>query len=350
MRAQELGGSRHPAGRTVNPVYIIAEAGVNHNGDLGMAMNLVRVAAECGADAVKFQTFNAAGLVSKSAKKADYQERATGSGESQFEMLRKLELDLEAHRALLDECRARKIEFLSTPFDSGSIALLRDLGMQTFKIPSGEITNLPYLREVAKVAKSAILSTGMSDLGEVENALAVLEKAGLGPGKVTILHATTEYPAPMGEVNLLAMVTLAQAFKVPVGYSDHTPGIEIPIAATALGARVIEKHFTLDRSLPGPDHKASLEPHELAAMVRAIRNVTAALGDGRKRATSSEIKNMAVARKSIVARRPIRKGEPFTEENLACKRPGTGISPMRWDEILGKPSPSDFAEDDRVAL
>lgn len=334
----------------MNPVYIIAEAGVNHNGDLDKALRLVRTAAEAGADAVKFQTFKAEGLVSRKAKKAAYQEKTTGAGESQFEMLRRLELDEGTHRKILSECRARGIEFLSTPFDAESIALLKSLGMRTFKIPSGEITNLPYLRQVARAADRVILSTGMSDLGEVEDALSALQAAGLARDRVTVLHATTEYPAPMEEVNLRAMVTLGRAFKVQVGYSDHTPGIEIPIAAAALGARVIEKHFTLDRSLPGPDHKASLEPGELKAMVRAIRNVSVALGDGLKRPTRSEAGNMAVARKSIVARRTIRKGESFSEENLACKRPGTGISPMRWDELLGKASPADYAEDEAVGI
>lgn len=332
----------------MNPVYVIAEAGVNHNGSLDMARRLIRVAAEAGADAVKFQTFKAAGLVSKTAKKAEYQERATGASESQFDMLKKLELDEEAHRILLADCREAGIEFLSTPFDGESIEMLLALGMTTFKIPSGEITNLPYLRHVGRVAGRIILSTGMADLADVEAALAALEAAGTPRDRITVLHATTEYPAPMEEVNLRAMVTLARAFKVAVGYSDHTPGIEIPVAATALGARIIEKHFTLDRNLPGPDHKASLEPGELKAMVAAIRNVSAALGDGVKRPTRSELKNMAVARKSIVARKAIKKGEILSVANLACKRPGTGLSPMRWDELMGKPSPADYSEDQAV--
>jgi N,N'-diacetyllegionaminate synthase len=334
----------------VSRVFVIAEAGVNHNGDMGMARRLVEVAAESGADAVKFQTFKAAGLVSKSARKAEYQQRETGSSESQYEMLKRLELDAEAHAELKAACDRCGIRFMSTPFDDGSIDLLVSMGMDIFKIPSGEITNLPYLRRIGGLGRRVILSTGMSTLAEVGDALQVLQAAGTPLRDITVLHATTEYPAPMAEVNLRAMLSLAREFGVAVGYSDHTPGIEIPVAAVALGACVIEKHFTLDRSLPGPDHKASLEPGELKAMVSAIRNVEAALGDGIKRPTPSEIKNMAVARKSLVASRDIRKGEPFGPSNMAAKRPGTGESPMRWDEFAGRPAPRDFREEEPLCL
>lgn len=328
--------------------FIIAEAGVNHNGSLEMALRLIDVGAEAGADAVKFQTFKASALATKEAKKAEYQSAATGAGESQFEMLRRLELDEAAHAVLFGHCRSRNVRFLSTPFDAGSVDLLSGMGMEIFKIPSGEITNLPHLRKIGALGKEVILSTGMSDLGEIEDALNALAAAGTGRDKVTVLHATTEYPAPMAEVNLRAMVAIRAAFGVKVGYSDHTPGIEIPVAAVAMGATVIEKHFTLDKTLEGPDHKASLEPDELKAMVRSIRNVEIALGDGIKRPTPSEIPNIAVARKSLVAGRAIRKGEPFALENLAVKRPGTGISPMRWDECLGRFAPRDFREGERI--
>lgn len=331
-------------------VFIIAEAGVNHSGSLEIAKKLVEVAVDAGVDAVKFQTFKASGLVSRTARKAAYQEETTGAHESQFDMLRKLELDSEAHRVLHKACGHVGIEFLSTPFDSESVELLVSLGMQTFKIPSGEITNLPHLRHIGRLGKRVILSTGMSELKEVADALAALVAAGTPKENITVLHTTTEYPAPLDEVNLRAMRTIGTAFGVAFGYSDHTPGIEVPIAAAAMGASIIEKHFTLDRNLPGPDHRASLEPHELKAMVKGIRNVTKALGDGIKRPAPGELKNMAVARKSIVAARAIRKGEYFSEVNLTCKRPGTGISPMRWDEVIGKPSPADFMEDEPVVL
>lgn len=329
-------------------VFIIAEAGVNHNGSLELAKQLINVAVEAGADAVKFQTFKADKLVSKTAQKADYQKQTTDSSESQYAMIKKLELGADAHHELMAYCKSKKILFLSTPFDHESIDLLHGMGMSIFKIPSGEITNLPYLRHIGSLKKKVILSTGMANLDEIEDALNILIGAGMQKEDITVLHATTEYPCPMDEVNLRAMATLAQAFEVKTGYSDHTKGIEIPIAAAAMGATVIEKHFTLDSSMEGPDHKASLEPHELIAMVKAVRNVEKALGDGIKKASRSEIKNIAVARKSIVASRAIRKGEILSAENLSVKRPGNGISPMRWDEIVGTPACKDYHEDEML--
>ncbi|MDX9967258.1 MAG: N-acetylneuraminate synthase [Sulfuricurvum sp.] len=326
--------------------FIIAEAGVNHNGSLDLAKKLIDVAAEAGADAVKFQTFKAEKLVSKKAQKAEYQKQTTDAAESQYDMIKKLELDEPAHRELIRYCGEKKIRFLSTPFDHESIELLDAQGMEIFKIPSGEITNLPYLRHIGGLGKEVILSTGMADLGEIEDALDLLVSSGTPKEKITILHATTEYPCPMDEVNLRAMGTIASAFGVRTGYSDHTRGIEVPIAAVAMGASVIEKHFTLDRTMEGPDHKASLEPDELCAMVAAIRNIEKALGEGIKKPSPSEAKNMAVARKSIVAARPIRAGEVFTSENIAIKRPGTGISPMRYDEIVGERAARDYEEDE----
>jgi N,N'-diacetyllegionaminate synthase len=332
----------------MNKVFIIAEAGVNHNGDPELARRLVDVAREAGADAVKFQTFQAAGLAARSAPKAGYQLGTTDRDESQYEMLRKLELDEAAHRMLIAHCAARGIRFLSTPFDPASLDMLMELGLDTIKIPSGEATNLPFLRRIGAQGKEVILSTGMCSLMEVEAALGALVSAGTPLARITVLHANTEYPTPMGDVNLRAMAAMGHAFGVRYGYSDHTRGIEIPIAAAALGASVIEKHFTLDRGMEGPDHKASLEPGELKAMVEAIRGIEAALGDGIKAPSPSEAGNRAVARKSIFAGRPIRKGEIFTEENLTTKRPGTGISPMRWDEFIGRPAPRDYAEDEML--
>ncbi len=334
----------------MNSVFIIAEAGVNHNGSLEMALQLVDVAADAGADAVKFQTFTADALVSKTAQKADYQKQTTNADESQYAMLKRLELSKEDHLAIIKRCQTRQIQFLSTPFDLSSIALLHTLGMTTYKVPSGELTNLPYLRQVATVAQQVILSTGMANLAEVEGALQVLLATGLRRDQVIILHATTEYPCPIDEVNLTAMLTLKHAFSVVVGYSDHTKGIEIPVAAVAMGAKVIEKHFTLDKNLPGPDHKASLEPQELKAMVSAIRNIEMALGDGIKRPSLSEQKNMTVARKSLVASRLIKKGELLTPDNMAVKRPGTGISPMRWDDVMGRTACKDFMVDEQIEL
>jgi len=330
---------------------VIAEAGVNHNGDMALAKQLIAVAADAGADFVKFQTFIAENIVSQSAPKADYQKGTTDPEESQQEMIRKLELTRENHLELIGECRKHDIGFFSTAFDRDSINLLENIGALDFvKIPSGELTNLPYLRYLTRHGKPVLLSTGMATLGEIEAAIEAIENAGTPREKITVLHCTTEYPTPMDEVNLNAMVNMGKAFGVSVGYSDHTPGIEVPIAAVALGATVIEKHFTLDRSLPGPDHRASLEPDELKAMVSGIRNIEKAMGDGVKRPGPSELKNKPIARKSLVAACPIQAGEPFTEANLMAKRPGTGISPMRWDEIIGRQAPRNFAPDELIEL
>lgn len=327
---------------------IIAEAGVNHNGSLELAKRLIDVAAQAGADFVKFQSFSADRLVTKVAKKADYQAKVTGASESQHEMLSKLELSQDAHRELMRYCEANRIGFFSTGFDTESNAMLAALGQTLFKVPSGELTNLPYLRHVASLAGTVILSTGMASLGDVEAAIDALASSGMSRDKMVVLHCTTEYPAPMQDVNLRAMLSMRNAFGVKVGYSDHTQGIEVALAAVALGAQVIEKHFTLDRGLPGPDHKASLEPDELKAMVSAIRNIELALGDGIKRVVPSEAANRIVARKSIVAACCIRKGELFTEQNLTTKRPGSGISPMQWDSILGRTAGRDFAPDELI--
>lgn len=329
---------------------VIAEAGVNHNGQLGLAKQLVAAAAAAGADLIKFQSFTAGKLVSQGAPKAGYQKVTTGSTESQYEMVKRLELSFEDHEELLAECRRQGIGFFSTAFDAESFDMLARFGIGMVKIASGEITNLPLLRHMTRAGKPVLLSTGMARLGEIEDAIDAIEAAGTPRDLITLLHCTTEYPAPPAEVNLRAMVAMKQAFGVQVGYSDHTRGIEIPVAAVALGAQVIEKHFTLDRSLPGPDHQASLEPDELAAMVSAIRNVEQALGDGIKRPTASEIGNRPIARKSLVASRPIAAGEVFTAENVGTKRPGSGISPMRWDEIMGRTAPRAFATDELIAL
>lgn len=330
---------------------IIAEAGVNHNGDITLAKKLIAAAAATGADLVKFQTFNATNLVSASAPKAEYQKKTTESSESQIEMIRKLELSRDDHTVLIEECRANGIGFFSTAFDSQSFDLLMDLGcLEQIKIPSGEITNLPLLRYMSGFGKPLMLSTGMANLGEIEAAIEVVEAAGTPRHLITVLHCTTEYPAPMEDVNLRAMVAMKQAFGVNTGYSDHTQGIEIPIAAVALGATVIEKHFTLNRNLPGPDHKASLEPHEFKAMVDGIRNIERALGDGIKRPSLSELRNKPIARKSLVAIRPICAGEAFSSGNIGAKRPGTGLSPMRWDEVVGRTATRDFAVDELITL
>jgi N,N'-diacetyllegionaminate synthase len=329
---------------------IIAEAGVNHNGDISRAHRLIDAAAEAGADLVKFQTFSADRLATESATKARYQAASSGEGESQFAMLRRLELDRGMHESLIAHCKTRGIQFFSTGFDPQSVDLLAELGADRFKIPSGEITDLPYLRHVGRYGKPVILSSGMATLGEIEAALAVLQASGTPRERITVLHCTTEYPTPMADVNLRAMLTIRDAFGVAVGYSDHTLGIEVAIAAAALGAVVIEKHFTLDRGLPGPDHPASLEPGELKAMVAAIRNIEQALGDGRKWPSASEAKNKPIARKSLVATRAIRAGENFNAANIAAKRPGTGVSPMRWDEVIGRKAPRDFAADELIEL
>lgn len=327
---------------------IIAEAGVNHNGDIQLAKKLIDAAADAGADLVKFQTFNADRQVTRSAKKAGYQIQLTDGAESQHNMLRRLELTEAMHYELISHCGMRNIGFFSTGFDVESVDLLVKLGQDHFKIPSGEITNLPYLQHIGRLGKSVILSTGMATLGEIEAAIDVLEQAGTLRTNATVLHCTTEYPTPMSEVNLRAMQTIHSAFGVAVGYSDHTLGIEVAIAAVAMGAIVIEKHFTLDRKLPGPDHQASLEPAELTAMIAAIRNIELAMGDGIKRLTSNECRNKLVARKSLVASRAIKAGEIFTADNLTTKRPGTGVSPMRWYEFLGMRAPRDFAADELI--
>jgi len=329
---------------------IIAEAGVNHNGDLEMARRLIDAAADAGADLVKFQTFSADLLATVYAQKAEYQTRTTGAAETQHAMLRRLELDRAAHEMLMAHSRTRNIGFFSSAFDLPSIDLLVSLGLDRFKIPSGEITNLPYLRRIARQGKPIILSTGMATLGEIQAALEALEAAGAPREKITVLHCNTEYPTPMSDVNLRAMVAIGQTFNVPVGYSDHTNGIEVSVAAVALGATVIEKHLTLDRELPGPDHKASIEPDEFKAMVAAIRNIEAALGDGAKRPTPSESRNRPVARKSLVASRAIKAGELLSPENVTVKRPGTGMSPMRWDEVIGRPARRDFSIDELIEL
>lgn len=323
--------------------YIIAEIGVNHNGSIDLAKEMIDLAVESGVDAVKFQTFIAEELVVKSAKKAEYQQKTTASDESQLEMLKKLQLSRDDHIVLLNYCKQKDLQFLSTPFDITNLDYLISLGLPVVKIPSGEITNLPYLRAVNRYGKNVILSTGMSTLDEVAAAIRVLDNCG-----ITLLHCTTEYPCPFDAVNLRAMLTMKESFRLPVGYSDHTNGIEVPIAAVALGATVIEKHFTLDRNLPGPDHKASLEPNELKAMVLAIRNIEQAMGDGIKKPAIAEIKNIAVARKSIVAKQNILKGEIFSEDNIAVKRPGTGISPMKWDEIIGSAAMRDYRKDELI--
>lgn len=329
-------------------VFIIAEAGVNHNGDIDIAKKLVDEAVAAGVDAVKFQTFKAENLVCKNAKKAIYQLETTDAEETQFEMLKNLELTKEMHEELLEYCREKKIMFLSTPFDVESVALLNHYGMEIIKIPSGEITNYPYLQAIGETGKKVILSTGMSMLNEVEEAVKVLRN--YGTDDITLLHCNTEYPTPMNDVNLRAMVSMKEKLHVPVGYSDHTKGIEVPIAAVAMGATVIEKHFTLDRNMEGPDHKASLEPDELKAMVDAIRNIEAALGSSEKKITVSEEKNRAIARKSIIAKRHIAKGETFTVDNITTKRPGTGISPMKWNMVLGRKAIREFKEDELIEI
>lgn len=332
----------------MSKVFIIAEAGVNHNGSVELAKKLIDVAVEAGVDAVKFQTFKAEKLVSKNAQKADYQKETTDKEESQFDMIKKLELDLDTHKELIAYCKTKNTMFLSTPFDHDSIELLDDLGLEIFKIPSGEITNLPYLRQIGKLAKKVILSTGMADMGEIEDALDVLVGAGTKKENIAILHANTMYPTPMEDVNLRAMVTIGNTFDIAFGYSDHTLGIEVDIAAVAMGAVCIEKHFTLDKTMEGPDHKASLEPDELKAMVKAIRNIELSLGSGIKKPSKSERSNMQIARKSIVAKVTIKKGEILSEKNLAVKRPGNGINPMRWDEIIGTIATKDYGEDEMI--
>lgn len=327
-------------------VFIIAEAGDNHNGDYDTALKLVDKAVEAGADCVKFQTFVTEQVISKLAEKADYQKESTGTGESQYEMVKKLELSFEQFRQIKKYCEQKKIIFLSTPFDLESIDFLQEIDIPFWKIPSGEITNLPYLEKIAHTGKDIIMSTGMCTMEEIQKAIDILKKN--GAGKITLLHCNTEYPTPYEDVNLRAMKTMAETFGVEVGYSDHTKGIEVPIAAVAMGAVVIEKHFTLDKNMPGPDHKASLEPDELKQMIQSVRNIEKALGSSEKKPSTSEIKNIDIARKSIVAKKAIKKGEELTEDNLDIKRPGNGISPMYWYDLLGTKAVKDFSEDELI--
>lgn len=330
-------------------IFIIAEAGVNHNGDVDMAHRLIDAAAAAGCDAVKFQTFRAEALVSRKAMTADYQ-KANGSGESQLGMLKRLELPYEAHRKLKDHAGRRGLLFLSTAFDAQSVDFLQDLDIPVWKIPSGEITNFPYLVRVAGMQRPIVLSTGMSTMTEIEDAVGVLTRHGADRSRLCILHCNSEYPTPERDVNLRAMVALGDAFGTAYGYSDHTLGDTIAVAAAALGARAVEKHLTLDSSLPGPDHRASLEPEALKALVKAVRNVELAMGDGIKRPSPSEEKNRILARKSLVAARAIRAGEAFTPENVIAKRPAAGLSPMRWTEVMGRAAPRDFAEEELIEL
>lgn len=335
----------------MNHVTVIAEAGVNHNGSIELAKQLVDKAVEAGVDFIKFQTFKAANLVTKKARQAEYQKNNIGGGDdSQYQMLKKLELTQEEHFELIEYCNQKGVRFFSTAFDFDSIEFLDSLHLGLWKIPSGEITNYPYIKKIAQKQGDVILSTGMSTSEDIQNAVDVLLRWGKTKDQITILHCNTEYPTPFEDVNLRAMLSIKENFGTQVGYSDHTRGIEVPIAAVALGATVIEKHFTLDRNMSGPDHKASLEPDELKAMVSAIRNIEKALGSSEKKVTDSERKNIAVARKSIVAARNISKGEILTEENLTVKRPGTGISPMRWEEVLGTTAVRDFQEDELVEI
>jgi len=332
----------------MNKTLIIAEAGVNHNGDIITAKKLIDFASGIGADVVKFQTFKTELGITRGAKKAQYQSNTTDNDESQFNMIKKLELSYSEFEELSKYCKQNSIRFFSTAFDIPSIKFLNNLGLKTFKIPSGEITNLPYLRYIGSYNKKIIMSTGMSTLSEIEAALNILEKAGTQKNKITVLHCNTEYPTPLSDVNLSAMLTIRNELGVKVGYSDHTLGIEVPIAAVALGATVIEKHFTLDRNMRGPDHSASLEPDEFKIMIKAIRNIEKAMGDGKKTPSRSEKKNISIARKSIVANKMIKKGEMFTEKNLTVKRPGIGISPMEWDNLIGKFAKKSFSPDELI--
>lgn len=323
--------------------FIIAEAGVNHNGSIELAKKLINIASECGCDAVKFQTFKSENLVSKIAQKADYQKNNTDSSENQLEMLKKIELSQNDFIELQKYCEDKNILFLSTPFDIESIDFLASLNIPIFKIPSGEINNLPYLRKIATFKKDIILSTGMSTIEEIAQAVSVLDGC-----KISLLHCTTEYPCPYCDVNLKAIQTLKDRFNLEVGYSDHSEGIEVAIAAVAMGASIIEKHFTLDKNMQGPDHKASLEPSELKEMVQCIRNIEQALGTGEKIPSASEVKNVKIARKSIVAKTDIKMGDILNEENLTVKRPGTGISPMQWDKIIGTVAEKNYQEDELI--
>jgi N,N'-diacetyllegionaminate synthase len=335
-------------GLKYSKVFIVAEAGVNHNGSIDLAKKLIDVASATGVDAVKFQTFKAENLATKNAKKANYQKNTTDQKENQFSMLKKLEMSKEMHLELINYSKNKNIKFLSSPFDHDSIELLKDLGLEVFKIPSGEITNLPYLRHIGKLNKKIILSTGMSNMDEVKNALDILVDSGTKKNNIIILHANTEYPTPMEDVNLRAMVTIGEELNVGFGYSDHTLGIEVDIAAVAMGASCIEKHFTLDCNMEGPDHKASLEPDQLREMVKAIRNIELALGNGIKKPSKSELPNIQIVRKSIIAKTKIKKGDVLKENNLAVKRPGGGISPMKWDDVVGTKATKDYKEDELI--
>ena len=328
---------------------IIAEAGVNHNGDMNIAMELIDIASKAGADMVKFQTFTAGGIVTKFAEKANYQKVVSDS-DNQYEMLKKLELTEKNHVELMSYCAEMNIGFLSTPFDLESVHLLSQLGLDTFKISSGDITNLPLLKLIGGLQKRIILSSGLSSLNEVGDALKILISAGADLNKITVLHCTSEYPAPMKDVNLKAMQSLKKAFNINVGYSDHTLGIEVPVAAVAMGATVIEKHFTTDKTLPGPDHKASLDQYELQQMVKSVRNIEKALGNGIKKPSKSESKNLLAVRKSIVAKKNIRVGEIFSEDNITVKRPGSGLSPMKWEQVLGSKAAHDFKLDELIEI
>ncbi len=334
----------------INKTLIIAEAGVNHNGDINLAKNLIEVAANAGADLIKFQTFNAERLATKSAPLADYQITASNEFQSQFDMLKKIELTDEMHRILISHAQDCGIKFFSTCFDIQGLEYLASLGFEVFKIPSGEITNLPYLRHVGRFGKPLILSSGMATIGEIEAAINALEMSGTNRSLITVLHCNSAYPTPMEDVNLRAMCSIRQALGVAVGYSDHTSGIEVSIAAVAMGATIIEKHITLDRNLIGPDHRASLEPHEFFNLVYAIRNIEQALGDGIKRPSKSENENILVVRKSLVAAKSICAGETFTPDNVTQKRPGTGISPMRLDEVIGRVANRSFDVDDLIQI
>jgi N,N'-diacetyllegionaminate synthase len=340
-----------PLKNVMKKVIIIAEAGVNHNGDIEKAKELIDAAAAAHVDYVKFQTFKASKLVTQNSKKADYQLENTNDSSSQFDMLKKLELTKQMHLDLIDHCKKRNVKFLSTGFDIDSLLFLKEIGIELAKVPSGELTNLPYLRAMAQNFKEIIVSTGMASMEEVEAAVNVILECGVLKENITVLHCNTEYPTPMKDVNLLAMLDIQRKLGVDIGYSDHTLGIEVPVAATALGATVIEKHFTLDRNLPGPDHRASLEPDELKQMVQSIRNIEVAIsGSGIKEPSPSELKNKPVARKSIVALAPIREGEELTEHNIGIKRPGTGISPMKWDEVLGTAASKSYNVDESIEL
>jgi len=329
-------------------IIIIAEAGVNHNGSLKIAKQLISEASKAGADYIKFQTFLADKLVLKDAKQADYQKKNLGKYMNQFEMLRNLELSFNDHLELIECCKNHSINFFSTAFDMDSLDLLIRLKLPMWKIPSGEITNLPYIKKIGSLKQSVILSTGMATIGEIEEAIGLLEQSGTSRDLITVLHCTTDYPASLDDINLKAMVTIGETFKVKYGYSDHSEGIEIPIAAAALGAAVIEKHFTLDKNMQGPDHKASLEPDELKRMIVGIRNIERALGDGIKRPTPGEMKNKSSARKSIVAAKSIKKGDRLSSMNLTTKRPGNGLSPMHWDQLIGNMADRDYQKDEQI--